>query len=568
MATVIMNKAELAAINGSSGSFELGADILDWDLPAIPTFTGELDGKGHTITGVMTKEVGVYWVRIGLFGSFQGIIHDIIFEDCIIDYTGESGIAGILAGRADMYGGQEPHQIYNITMINCSISMNIDTPDYHGYAGAQAGLIVGYLGGAMSGCFTDSDCSVTLWNSAGIGYALGGMLSGFLSGYDGYISNCGAAGSVTCTADGSGVAGAGGLLGIAQNAIIENCYSEVAVSCIGGAGGIYSMAGGLHAQPSAAALTVINCYNTGTISSSGFAYGLGLITTATSSYWLDTCGGTGGGGVSKTDTQLKQQATFVDWDFDTVWAIGEGSTYPVLQDGAKPVSTLPATDLDWFKCSATFNGSSCGMTQVWFKWGSVGLEHTSIKIPAAPRFSIYLHGAARDYTYYFQAVGEDADGNLYYGETFSFELIQTVAADAYVTKLIIRGQPLVPLETMTLIASDATSIAAYGKRTYSLSTQYSLSQDDTQVILNTILATNKDPRVNNLIVTFQGLKPGTFKDSVIAADISTRITLINTSLGIDGDFFVNNIKHSITEAGLFYTVEWRLERVYDTTPEP
>ncbi|MCX6001371.1 MAG: hypothetical protein NTY79_02360, partial [Chloroflexi bacterium] len=139
---------------------------------------------------------------------------------------------------------------------------------------------------------------------------------------------------------------------------------------------------------------------------------------------------------------------------------------------------------------------------------------------------------------------------------------------AYVTKLIIRGQPLVPLETMTLFAKDAASIANYGRRTYSLSTQYSLSQDDTQVILNTILAANKDPRVNNLIVTFQSLKPGAFKDSVIAADISTRITLINTLLGIDGDFFINNVKHTITEAGLSYAVQWRLERVYETTPAP
>jgi len=248
--------------------------------------------------------------------------------------------------------------------------------------------------------------------------------------------------------------------------------------------------------------------------------------------------------------------------------------YSYPPPAAEPtVTTLPATDLDWFKRSATFNGASTDgeilkLAQVYFKWGGAGLERDSVKIPAASEFSIYLHNARRDYWIYFQAVGIDSGGNKYYGETLEFMLTQEEGAPAYVTKLIIIGQPLVPMETMTLFAKDAESQLKYGKRTYSLSTQYSLSQDDTQVILNTILANNKDPRVNNLVVAFQNLKPGAFKDSVVAADISTKITLINTALGIDGEFWVNNIKHNITQAGLSYAVEWRLERVYETTPAP
>ena len=237
------------------------------------------------------------------------------------------------------------------------------------------------------------------------------------------------------------------------------------------------------------------------------------------------------------------------------------------------VTTLPASDLDWFKRTATLNGESLNgefvaLKQVYFKWGGEALEQNSVKVPAAGNFSVYLHGATRDWWYYFQAVGIDAHGNEYYGEVLSFMLTQDEAQPAYVTKLIIRGQPLVPLETITLFAKDAASISKYGRRSYSLSTQYSLNQDDTQVILNTILADNKDPRVNNLSITFQNLKPGAYKDSVIAADISTRITLINTLLGLDGDFFINNVKHTVIEGGTSYTVQWRLERIYDTTPEP
>ena len=256
------------------------------------------------------------------------------------------------------------------------------------------------------------------------------------------------------------------------------------------------------------------------------------------------------------------------------WLENIYTPYGVTYDAPPPpetptITTLPATDLDWFKKSATLNGESANMKQVYFEFDiNEYMLIKSVIIPATASFSVYMHNVYQDRLYYFRAVGVTSTGAKLYGEVLTFELTQDTAADAYVTKLIIRGQPLVPLETMTLMATDAASIAKYGRRTYNLSTQYSLSQDDTQVILNTILADNKNPRVNNLSITFQNLKPGAYKDSVIAADISTRITLINTLLGLDGDFFINNVKHTVIEGGTSYTVQWRLERIYDTTPEP
>ena len=40
---------------------------------------------------------------------------------------------------------------------------------------------------------------------------------------------------------------------------------------------------------------------------------------------------------------MKQQATFVNWDFDNIWGIEEGITYPFLQwqvDTTPPVITI------------------------------------------------------------------------------------------------------------------------------------------------------------------------------------------------------------------------------------
>lgn len=38
-----------------------------------------------------------------------------------------------------------------------------------------------------------------------------------------------------------------------------------------------------------------------------------------------------GKGEPRTTEEMKQQATFENWDFDTIWDIEEGVTYPELR---------------------------------------------------------------------------------------------------------------------------------------------------------------------------------------------------------------------------------------------
>jgi hypothetical protein len=38
------------------------------------------------------------------------------------------------------------------------------------------------------------------------------------------------------------------------------------------------------------------------------------------------------GGVGKTTAEMKQQATFEDWDFSSIWGIDEGESYPYLRN--------------------------------------------------------------------------------------------------------------------------------------------------------------------------------------------------------------------------------------------
>jgi hypothetical protein len=63
--------------------------------------------------------------------------------------------------------------------------------------------------------------------------------------------------------------------------------------------------------------------------------------TVTASYWDTETSGltTSAGGTGRTTAEMKQQSTFVDWDFDTVWQIDEGETYPYLR--SNPQSPPP-----------------------------------------------------------------------------------------------------------------------------------------------------------------------------------------------------------------------------------
>ena len=127
----------------------------------------------------------------------------------------------------------------------------------------------------------------------------------------------------------------GGLVGY-NTGTVTHSYSMSSMS-----GGIY--VGGLVGINVG---TVTQSYSTGSVSGGelvGGLIGLDYGGTITNSYWDKETSGqtTSDGGEGKTTAEMKQQATFVGWDFTTVWDIEENVTYPYLQALGQPV--LPPT---------------------------------------------------------------------------------------------------------------------------------------------------------------------------------------------------------------------------------
>ncbi|NLL52867.1 MAG: helix-turn-helix domain-containing protein, partial [Peptococcaceae bacterium] len=133
----------------------------------------------------------------------------------------------------------------------------------------------------------------------------------------------------TGTEDGINYTFAGGLVGL-NRASISDSYARGAVSGqedIGGLVGCNSSSG-----------TITNSYSTGAVSGDsyigglvGFNYSEGIIT---DSYWdMDTSHQTNSdGGTGKNTAEMKQQETYVGWDFVATWAINanENDGYPFL----------------------------------------------------------------------------------------------------------------------------------------------------------------------------------------------------------------------------------------------
>jgi len=171
---------------------------------------------------------------------------------------------------------------------------------------------VGGLVGSNSGTVSDSYCKSLV---EGKEQYIGGLV-GLNSGT---IANTYSTGSVTGSQD-----KIGGLVG-SNSGTVSNSYSTSSVK------GGYNDIGGLIGYNNKG--TVSNSYSMGLVLGTGGLIGRNFDGTIQGCYWdTQTSGQTiSDGGVGKTTTEMIQEATFVDWDFTTIWTIEGELSYPYLQ---------------------------------------------------------------------------------------------------------------------------------------------------------------------------------------------------------------------------------------------
>ena len=182
------------------------------------------------------------------------------------------------------------------------------------------GGLAGLSFGTVIGC--SSTGTVT-----GVAYV--GGLAGRVEA--GTLRRCHAAGAVSAD-----LFSAGGLAGDLEAGTVSACYATAAVDGDTAVGGLVGSNFGL----------IDTCYAAGDVTGNGAAGGLAGegFGSANSSYWdIDESGqALSAGGEGRTTAQMRQQATFVGWDFVALWGIAENAGYPYLAPFVTDSVTLDA----------------------------------------------------------------------------------------------------------------------------------------------------------------------------------------------------------------------------------
>jgi hypothetical protein len=270
----------------------------------------DLDMSAYT--GTQNTMIGNKSVRF--FGTFDGNGH--VISNLTIAASNQTlvGLFGVVGP-----GGQ----VRNLGLINVNI------------AGFQSvGGLVGRNEGTITACYATGSIS---------GYCEVGGLVGI--NYQGTITACYATDSVSGSGSEvgglvginyqvKGVGNVGGLAGF-NGGPITACYATGSVSGSSTVGGLVGGNSG----------SISSCYATGMVNSSFrvggvLAYNYGSVTNC---FWDTQTSGImiSNGGTGKTTAEMKTLATFTaaEWDFEHVWGIGQGQTYPYLR-------RAPAGDLN------------------------------------------------------------------------------------------------------------------------------------------------------------------------------------------------------------------------------
>ncbi len=329
------------------------------------TLTGEISFRGSGSGGGL----------VGYNDQWGGTIDNCTIQGSI---TGEANVGGLamnssghisdchLIGSVSgkkMVGGlvADAHGI----IVNCSSSGSVSGSDWVGGIAGSSGNIVG--------CYNTA--TVT-----GTGEKVGGIVG---DNWKGKISGCFNSGAV------KGNRMVGGLIG-ANYGNISKCYNTGPVCGTDEVGGLvgensndYGWMGDIYDCSSTGQVTgnervggLVGYHFFSSRSSGGWGaviskcYSAGLVEDANGTggfagrsessiadcYWDNQTSGcqTGSNGTGRNTSDMMKKATFAGWDFDDIWRIDEGVTYPYLRD--MPVVTenrAPSILVDPPKSAAT-----------------------------------------------------------------------------------------------------------------------------------------------------------------------------------------------------------------------
>ncbi|MCA1903194.1 MAG: PASTA domain-containing protein, partial [Candidatus Hydrogenedens sp.] len=366
-----------------NGEYELTQDIdasetINWNDGAgfapIGTeanpFVGRFDGNGHKITSLLINRTATN--NVGLFSYIgnTGKIYDLQIDNSgVFGKGGIGALCGYNKGRVERCYVTGSTTIGGSNNVGSLVGNNDGTVTQSYSTGSVSGdWKVGGLVGLNGGTITQSYSTGSVSGSSSVGGLVGVNYSGVItqSYATGSVVGGDNIGGLVGENDGSGtvmqsyatgpVTGTGfyvgGLVGISYSgSIVTQSYATGLVSGNYGIGGLVGGNGG----------TVSQSYSTGSVSGGENVGGLvGLNWSAVEqSYWDKEASGqtTSGGGTGKTTAEMKQQVTYIGWNFITIWGIVENETYPYLKTVPQKTSVPSVIGISQSSAESSITGA-------------------------------------------------------------------------------------------------------------------------------------------------------------------------------------------------------------------
>ena len=304
-------------------------------------FAGTFDGAGHVIGGLQINvATSSETAGVGLFGKVEGgIVRNVVLQ------------GGSVAGRQNV--GALVGMNLGGTLDNVSSSATVTGGRaVGGLAGLNAGIVSnasasGYVtgfnvdnGGNIGGLVGENQAGAIIDASYATGTVKGAreMIGGLVGNNQGRVRRSYATGSA------SGGRNIGGLVGT-NGGSIDDAYASGAVGRADNADSILTQEnmGGLVGESTG---SVSHVFSSGAVHGDGYA-GVGAVagrvatgsTFAHGFYNADTSLVQGDAGSSSglSSAAMKQQGSFIDFNFSDVWRIYDGYTTPMLKDFLKPL---------------------------------------------------------------------------------------------------------------------------------------------------------------------------------------------------------------------------------------
>jgi len=140
-------------------------------------------------------------------------------------------------------------------------------------------------------------------------------------------------------------------------------------------------------------------------------------------------------------------------------------------------------------------------------------------------------------------------------------IISIVATgDSVIDGLQVRGYLIPVSRTVRAVASDSTSITAYGHKSGPEDAGLACLED-AKAIAALLVAYRKDPLPIITMDVIGSSGTATRLTQNLTRDLSDRITVVSAELGLNRAFFVENLTHRVSSAGLIHVTSYGCEAV-------